>query len=192
MRPSPPARPTDGLLGFTLVELLVVIAIIGILVALLLPAIQAAREAARRQGCQNNMKNLSLAVLNYENQRKGLPPAATGEPQSGEVYSNIDEVETDLSWIVRILPQSEEQALADKFNLKKKVDTAEPNLIAAGNPQSAQPLSLLCPSDSSRGRFYTDAHDRRLRTFSSAKGNYAAFVGPVHIICMRTFPGVTD
>src|SRR4051812_2640418 len=59
--------------GFTLVELLVVIAIIGILVALLLPAIQAAREAARRSQCQNNLKNVSLAVLNYESARKTLP-----------------------------------------------------------------------------------------------------------------------
>src|SRR3970040_1454891 len=61
--------------GFTLVELLVVIAIIGILVALLLPAIQAAREAARRSSCQNKIKQISLAMLNYESARKALPPA---------------------------------------------------------------------------------------------------------------------
>src|SRR5256714_14590783 len=63
--------------GFTLVELLVVIAIIGILVALLLPAIQAAREAARRSQCVNKMKQLGLAVLNYESARKVLPYANT-------------------------------------------------------------------------------------------------------------------
>src|SRR5919198_6770398 len=63
--------------GFTLVELLVVIAIIGILVALLLPAIQAAREAARRSQCVNRMKQLSLAVLNYESSKKYLPYANT-------------------------------------------------------------------------------------------------------------------
>src|SRR4051812_31918098 len=64
-----------GAVGFTLVELLVVVAIIGILVALLLPAIQAAREAARRSQCQNHMKQISLATLNFENTRKYLPPS---------------------------------------------------------------------------------------------------------------------
>ena len=63
--------------GFTLVELLVVIAIIGILVALLLPAIQAAREAARRTQCTNKMKQIGLAILNYESEKKVLPLAYT-------------------------------------------------------------------------------------------------------------------
>jgi prepilin-type processing-associated H-X9-DG protein len=169
--------------------LLVVIAIIGILVALLLPAIQAAREAARRISCQNNVKNLALAVLNFENQKKGLPPATRAKPDDGEAYNDITPIEFDYSWIVQILPQIEEQTLADQFKQDKngRLDNPETALIDAGNPQQAQPTILLCPSDSARGRIYTRPSTSFGLTF--AKGNYAAYVSPVHIICMRTHPG---
>src|SRR5688572_29808677 len=93
------------LVGFTLVELLVVIAIIGILVALLLPAIQAAREAARRTKCQNNLKNIALAVLNYESSNDELPPGslnAVGASQSG------------LGWPVLILPYLEDAPVTEE------------------------------------------------------------------------------
>src|SRR5438876_1373568 len=91
--------------GFTLVELLVVIAIIGVLVALLLPAVQAAREAARRAQCSNNLKQLSLALLNYETVHNTLPPAGIDSNQ--------------MSWAVLLLPYFEQQALYDQFNFNK-------------------------------------------------------------------------
>lgn len=106
--------------GFTLVELLVVIAIIGILVALLLPAVQAAREAARRSQCVNNVKQLALACLNFEATRGHFPTAGgsvsefinagangTAEPQFGYEYAG---------WAFQILPYLEEQSLYDLRN----------------------------------------------------------------------------
>src|SRR5882757_9149292 len=97
-------RPTKR--GFTLVELLVVIAIIGILVALLLPAIQAAREAARRAQCQSNMKNISLAVLNYESSNKKFPPGFVSSPSSTEAWG----------WATFTLPYLEEQGIYDRLS----------------------------------------------------------------------------
>jgi prepilin-type N-terminal cleavage/methylation domain-containing protein len=80
-------RPRTLRRGFTLVELLVVIAIIGVLVALLLPAVQAAREAARRAQCQSNLKNIALAVLNYESMKKELPPGFISQPTEVEAWA---------------------------------------------------------------------------------------------------------
>ncbi len=97
--------------GFTLVELLVVIAIIGVLVALLLPAVQSAREAARRISCTNNIKNLGLAVLNYESARGTIPPNGGWRQSGGEV----GETANGVSWIVQILPYLEQQAIFDQF-----------------------------------------------------------------------------
>ncbi len=108
--------------GFTLVELLVVIAIIGILVSLLLPAVQAAREAARRIQCRNSLKNLSLGVLNFESTHGGLPPVTAAEPDRDALFSQMDMIEVHLSWIVRVLPFIEEQALADQFDPALRID----------------------------------------------------------------------
>jgi len=109
--------------GFTLVELLVVIAIIGILVALLLPAIQAAREAARRSSCTNNLKNLGLAVLNYEATQKIFPTSEGWDASYTDDEKNVVDALAPVGsrwlsgkgWILTILPNLEESALYDRF-----------------------------------------------------------------------------
>ena len=103
-------RPSNR--GFTLVELLVVIAIIGILVALLLPAIQAAREASRRSNCANNLKQIGLACQNYHDTYKVLPAAAMAgtNPPIGDAN------QSGLVWIRAILPQMEQSALYDQWD----------------------------------------------------------------------------
>lgn len=93
--------------GFTLVELLVVIAIIGVLVALLLPAIQAAREAARRTQCKNNLKQIGLALQNIHDSEGALPQGVYTDPR--------DNTSPGLSWLTRLLPYMEEQAKYDQI-----------------------------------------------------------------------------
>jgi prepilin-type N-terminal cleavage/methylation domain-containing protein/prepilin-type processing-associated H-X9-DG protein len=164
--------------GFTLVELLVVIAIIGVLVALLLPAVQQAREAARRINCQSNIKQLALAILNFEETNGHLPRSGLSE-QREEVtalYSG-----QQLSWVVFILPYIEEGPLYEQFDLH--VDA----FSQVREPQSTQIQSLLCPSDNAQGRIYQDPVFSRNKVF--AKGNYAAFVSPVHTDLQLVYPG---
>lgn len=100
-------RPSRKKLAFTLVELLVVIAIIGVLIALLLPAVQAAREAARRTQCTNNLKQLGLALHNYHDVNKKFPH--NGVPQSGSGTS----MQRGPSWIFRTLPFLEQENAID-------------------------------------------------------------------------------
>ena len=106
--------------GFTLVELLVVIAIIGVMVGLILPAIQAARESARSSQCKNNMRQLSLAVLNYQSAKNHLPPGA-------EVDFDVTTTSSNGSWGVhgRILPYLEQGNLYSKVDLTKAWDFQE-------------------------------------------------------------------
>ena len=101
--------------AFTLVELLVVIAVIGVLVALLLPAVQSAREAARRMSCQNNLKQISLALQNYYNTFQAFPPGGRWA--------------SDWSWSALCLPYLEEQAAHDLVDFDYGYNTA-PNLHA--------------------------------------------------------------
>ena len=103
--------------GFTLVELLVVIAIIGTLVALLLPAVQAAREAARRVSCNNNMKNLGIAALNFHDSHRKLP---TSNRAAGVTNA------PRYAWATLMLPYFEEQNVFDLYDFKSNWSKTAP------------------------------------------------------------------
>ena len=111
--------------AFTLVELLVVIAIIGILIALLLPAVQAAREAARRMQCTNNLKNLGLALHNYHGALGGFPPAF-------EILDETGAIKGGWAWGVYIMPYIEQSSIKDSLSpTKYKLSqiTSDPDLL---------------------------------------------------------------
>ena len=160
--------------AFTLVELLVVIAIIGVLVALLLPAVQSAREAARRMSCLNNLKNLSLATINFHDQNGRFPTSEDYRRDNPVQIVDVASLTFDWSpnpdiylpddgldggsWIIRVLPFLEQQALFDQFSIpdhgingewnnKSRLGmnyTLDPNFAAA---LAQQPTVLVCPSD---------------------------------------------
>lgn len=166
-------------LGFTLVELLVVIAIIGILVSLLLPAVQAAREAGRRIQCQNQIKQLGLAVLNYHDTFQQLPASGIVEPSS-TYYDPA--TGSQFSWLVLILPQIEQGPLHDQFDFHRTV------FQQVRQPQAGSIATLLCPSDGAQQR--TFVHPTLTQGIRFAKGNYAAYVSPYHVELQNRFPGV--
>ena len=118
---------TDKRYGFTLVELLVVIAIIGILVALLLPAVQAAREAARRSQCRNNVKQLTLATHGHHDTFGALPIGIYNDEERG-----VAAPETGMGWGARVLPFIEETVIADQ------IDQRVPALAGVNNAWDAE------------------------------------------------------
>jgi prepilin-type N-terminal cleavage/methylation domain-containing protein/prepilin-type processing-associated H-X9-DG protein len=133
-------------MGFTLVELLVVITIIGILIALLLPAVQAAREAARTLQCQNNLKQLALGSLSHENQAKRLPSGGWGFAWTGDADRGNDWRQPG-GWIYNLLPFIEQQAMHDMgMGLPDPNVANSPKGIANSNRMAVPFNAINCPS----------------------------------------------
>ncbi|MEO2049048.1 MAG: DUF1559 domain-containing protein [Pirellulales bacterium] len=187
--------------GFTLVELLVVIAIIGVLVALLLPAIQAAREAARRMQCVNNEKQIGLALLNYESTRKQFPAGRHGCDGAVERITGCEQVSSversAMSAFVKLLPYLEQQPLFDLLTsgnqglLKGSYQVIWPT-PAGGDDDRGVPLedwatpelqqalhtrpdAYVCPSSDSGPETQWELYDNA--DYRPATGDYALCMG---------------
>ena len=193
---EPPAVSTLRSRGFTLVELLVVIAIIGILVALLLPAIQSAREAARRAECTNKLKQLALAFHNFESTWRKFPPGkigcnnfvTPGFEEGGPCYNLPFDLGAHFSrgsGFLLILPQLEQQALYDLADPLADDGLHTPNTPKSPSKQAEHELvqsarleSLICPSDSTKHEFCCPESpwwDRFSKP--QANGSYAMMMG---------------
>jgi prepilin-type N-terminal cleavage/methylation domain-containing protein/prepilin-type processing-associated H-X9-DG protein len=144
--------------GFTLVELLVVIAIIGVLVALLLPAVQAAREAARRTQCLNHLKQIGLAMHNYNDTYNTLPNSRR---------------DASYTWMTQILPQIEQPALFGKWRLGPAYNTQVQEC------REARITIYFCPSrrSASQSKIITETMDGSGTTTTGTAGDYAACTG---------------
>lgn len=179
-----PRRLTTPRRAFTLVELLVVVAIIGVLVALLLPAVQAARASARRAQCANRLRQIALATLNYESAKGLLPPAGIARTHHDtefdvEVFNPFGGFQ--IGWGVLILPYLEGGATLDRFDVSVQI-----GYQLSDGPERYVP-DYACPSDEAAGRVFRHLVLTRNRPF--AKGNYAAYCSPFHVDLQLLYRG---
>ncbi|HTI51237.1 MAG TPA: DUF1559 domain-containing protein [Planctomycetaceae bacterium] len=151
--------------GFTLIELLVVIAIIGVLVSLLLPAVQQAREAARRTQCRNNLKQVGLALHNYHDAHLTFPPGYI----AGAVYPDTT---NGWGWSALILPQLDQAPVYNAINFNLPVqDVANAAAIVTPLPV------YLCASDPTSGSSFTATDSANATVARMSPSSYAATVG---------------
>ena len=125
--------------AFTLVELLVVIAVVGVLVALLLPAVQAARESARRAQCVNNLKQIGIACHNYHEATRRLPP---GYCAAGPYFDGATDTAPGWGWAAFLLPYMEQRPVFESINLVLPIEHA-----ANARAVQSRVVPYLCPSD---------------------------------------------
>jgi prepilin-type N-terminal cleavage/methylation domain-containing protein/prepilin-type processing-associated H-X9-DG protein len=144
--------------GFTLIELLVVIAIIGVLIALLLPAVQSAREAARRMQCTNNLKQIGIGMHNHHDSQGAFPPGTFNQPR--------------LPWSMKLLPYLEQGPLSNALNLSTNNHFYSPSQATV---VQATISVFLCPTDPGAGTTITQSGQPPRR-----KGNYGANWGNAH------------
>jgi type II secretory pathway pseudopilin PulG len=174
------------------VELLVVIAIIGILIALLLPAVQAAREAARRSQCQNNLKQIGLALHNFHDSTKKFPRGwidlTPGNVVDSPIPRPIGEVAGGWSWQALILPYMEQEAAFDEFDFRYHPygsggDPAGKNLRGVARPLT----TFTCPSDGVKPATMTNNPGNTNGTQALATSSYCGCNGPFDgQICVDT------
>ena len=168
--------PLKKIAGFTLVELLVVIAIVGILIVMLLPAIQAAREAARQSQCAANLKNMGVAIANYHGSHNAYPSA-----RDATAAQPSDSVDIGVSWAFRLLPYMDQVQVHDAFNRNFRHDDMI-NALAFRTPVGV----FYCPSR--RGPQLVDFDNNDLpidpqMQKKAAGGDYACNNGRVYFSC---------
>jgi prepilin-type N-terminal cleavage/methylation domain-containing protein len=170
MKQSTSRRPG----GFTLVELLVVIAIIGILVSLLLPAVQAARAAARRLQCGNHLKQLALSLHNYHTTQKVFPPAQYIQIDSKAAGAPTPDDWVRWSWFASVLPYVEQMAMADIYaDHLSKPRTGSFSYTNLPEKTTIAP-TFMCPSDPANPKIHNGSSTSNSQGFH---GNYVLNAG---------------